>query len=205
VGSAVTVALGPFEDLIAAGLTQIIDEDAALELVATADEPRALHALLAERQPTIALINYMSSADLRVLEALHRRHPDTRVIVLTEHPTAEECDELLALGAAGCIRKDADGQDVLATIHLASRGMRVAPIIESASRVGEDAMYLTPREVEVLRLLQEGRSNAQIAHALSVSVETVRSHARRIYKKLGVSSRRALAPGRPGLRAVTRE
>jgi DNA-binding NarL/FixJ family response regulator len=52
---------------------------------------------------------------------------------------------------------------------------------------------LTPREADVLELLQEGQTNAQIAHALSIGVETVRTHARNIYRKLGVSSRRDLA------------
>jgi DNA-binding NarL/FixJ family response regulator len=52
---------------------------------------------------------------------------------------------------------------------------------------------LTAREAEVLQLLQEGLSNAQIAHALSIGIETVRTHARNIYRKLGISTRRDLA------------
>ena len=56
-----------------------------------------------------------------------------------------------------------------------------------------DSGVLTPREAEVLELLQDGASNAQIAHQLSIGVETVRTHARHIYRKLGISSRRELA------------
>jgi DNA-binding CsgD family transcriptional regulator len=56
--------------------------------------------------------------------------------------------------------------------------------------VGPDV--LTPREAEVMELLQGGRSNAEIAAALHVSIETVRTHARRIYRKLGVRTRREL-------------
>ena len=52
---------------------------------------------------------------------------------------------------------------------------------------------LTAREAEVLELLQQGMSNAQIAHTLSIGVETVRTHARNIYRKLGISTRRELA------------
>ena len=51
---------------------------------------------------------------------------------------------------------------------------------------------LTPREADVLELLQSGRSNAEIAQALHVGIETVRTHARRIYRKLGVRTRREL-------------
>jgi DNA-binding CsgD family transcriptional regulator len=65
---------------------------------------------------------------------------------------------------------------------------------------------LTPREAEVLPLLQQGRSTAQIALALQVGVETIRTHARNIYRKLGVSSRRELAtlPPRASLRDADR-
>jgi DNA-binding NarL/FixJ family response regulator len=52
---------------------------------------------------------------------------------------------------------------------------------------------LTPREADVLELLQEGRTNAEIAHTLSIGIETVRTHARNIYRKLGIASRRDLA------------
>jgi DNA-binding NarL/FixJ family response regulator len=51
---------------------------------------------------------------------------------------------------------------------------------------------LTPREAEVLELLQDGATNAQIAHSLSIGIETVRTHARNIYRKLGIASRRDL-------------
>jgi DNA-binding CsgD family transcriptional regulator len=51
---------------------------------------------------------------------------------------------------------------------------------------------LTPREADVLELLQDGATNAQIAHELSIGIETVRTHARNIYRKLGISSRREL-------------
>ena len=55
---------------------------------------------------------------------------------------------------------------------------------------------LTPRETDVLELLQRGRSNGEIAETLHISIETVRTHARRIYRKLGVSTRRELVARR---------
>jgi DNA-binding CsgD family transcriptional regulator len=68
--------------------------------------------------------------------------------------------------------------------------------VDSLNLEGSD--LLTPREADVLELLQDGATNAQIAHALSIGVETVRTHARNIYRKLGISSRRDLARlGRP--------
>jgi DNA-binding NarL/FixJ family response regulator len=60
-------------------------------------------------------------------------------------------------------------------------------------RLGSEGGELTAREGEVLELLQDGRTNSEIAEALSIGVETVRTHARSIYRKLGVPSRRELA------------
>jgi LuxR family maltose regulon positive regulatory protein len=69
--------------------------------------------------------------------------------------------------------------------------MQLAP--REFDRGGHDATVLTEREAEVLAELQRRRANAQIARDLHISVETVRTHARSIYRKLGVSSRRELA------------
>jgi DNA-binding NarL/FixJ family response regulator len=99
---------------------------------------------------------------------------------------------MLAFGATACLAKSTEARDVLHAIHLASRGLHVLPPagIDGPDAPGPD--LLTPREAEVLELLQSGRSNAEIAQMLHVSIETVRSHARRIYRKLGVSTRREL-------------
>jgi DNA-binding NarL/FixJ family response regulator len=99
---------------------------------------------------------------------------------------------MLAFGATACLAKSTEARDVLHAIHLASRGLHVLPpaVVDSPDPAGPD--LLTPREADVLELLQGGRSNAEIAAALHVSVETVRTHARRIYRKLGVRTRREL-------------
>src|SRR5581483_8586324 len=79
-------------------------------------------------------------------------------------------------------------------IHLASRGLQVTPRA-TAGVSGESrasGRLLTNRETEIVPFLQQGHSNAQVALELQVGVETVRTHARNIYRKLGVSSRREL-------------
>src|SRR3712207_5389054 len=105
---------------------------------------------------------------------------------------------MVSLGAAACLSKEIEARDVINAIHLASRGMHVLP--RSASELSSNnglgvqgSEMLTPREADVLELLQDGHTNAQIAHELSVGVETVRTHARNIYRKLGIASRRELA------------
>ena len=82
---------------------------------------------------------------------------------------------------------------MLHAIHLASRGLHVLPPAQSSRPPPPGPELLTPREAEVMELLQAGRSNARDrAATLHVSIETVRTHARRIYRKLGVRTRREL-------------
>ena len=98
---------------------------------------------------------------------------------------------MLAFGATACLAKNTEARDVLHAIHLASRGLTILPPATLDSTYGGPEV-LTPREAEVLELLQSGRSNAEIANALHVGVETVRTHVRRVYRKLGVKTRREL-------------
>ncbi len=99
---------------------------------------------------------------------------------------------MLAFGATACLAKSTQARDVLHAIHLASRGMHVLPPAGMEIRDAVGPELLTPREADVLELLQSGRSNAEIAVALHVGIETVRTHTRRIYRKLGVRTRREL-------------
>jgi DNA-binding NarL/FixJ family response regulator len=112
--------------------------------------------------------------------------------VLANRPTATESRQMLAFGATACLSKSSEARDVLHAIHLASRGLHVLPPSPDAAPPAPGPDALTPRESEVMELLQNGSSNAEIAQELSISVETVRTHARRIYRKLGVRTRREL-------------
>jgi DNA-binding NarL/FixJ family response regulator len=189
-----TVVLARFEDLIARGLTALIEADSNLEVVATDLDGPALRATLASRRPDVALLNYGSLQTPFEVHGLHVEHPDTRLVVLASRPTAAEANQMLAFGATACLSKETQARDVLNAIHLASRGLQVLPRLRgsglAAGPTGPEP--LTAREVDVLALLQEGRSNSEIALALQVGVETVRTHARNIYRKLGVRTRREL-------------
>jgi DNA-binding NarL/FixJ family response regulator len=190
--TAVRVAVARFEDIVAHGLRALITDDDNLELVADGVDHDALSRELGRTKPDVALLNFGSLSSTVELRELHRLHPDTRLVVLANRPTPSECRQMLAFGATACLAKSTEARDVLHAIHLASRGLHVLPpaTIDGADASAPD--LLTPREAEVLELLQSGRSNAEIAYTLQVSIETVRSHARRIYRKLGVRTRREL-------------
>lgn len=188
----VSVAIARFEDIVARGLRALIDDDASLHLVAADIAHEQLADTLAGHRPQVAILNFGSLLAASEVRDLHRDFPATRLVVLANRPTAAESRQMLAFGATSCLAKSTQARDVLHAIHLASRGLHVMPpaTIEHPELGGPD--LLTPREADVLELLQSGRSNAEIANALHVSVETIRTHARRVYRKLGVRTRRDL-------------
>jgi DNA-binding NarL/FixJ family response regulator len=190
----VTVLLARFEDLVGTGLRSLVGEDPTLRIVAFDVQPERLDAVVAEHKPRVAILNFGSLRAPAELRRLSAAHPATHLIVLANHPTAGECAQLLALGATACLGKDVERRDVLTAIHLASRGLHVLPH-SSPATAGMPLLpdLLTPREAEVLDQLQLGRSNGEIALALSVSIETVRTHARSVFRKLGVKGRHELA------------
>jgi DNA-binding NarL/FixJ family response regulator len=191
----VTVALARFEDLVAHGLRALIAEDPYLDLVADDIPHGQLPRVLGADKPQVAIVNFGSLRSPIEVRDLHAGHASTRLVVLANHPSPSECNQMLAFGATACLSKETQARDILNAIHLASRGLHVLP--KTAREFGltepPGPELLTPREADVLELLQQGRSNAQIAMELNVGVETVRTHARNIYRKLGVKTRRELA------------
>lgn len=190
----ITVILARFDDLFAKGLREVIESDPSLCIVAADVEHRRIPVVLRAHRPDVAILDVGALAKLAEVRELSGRHAATRLIMLARDPSIEECALLLAFGASACLGRDTQSRDVLNAIHLASRGLQVVPRV-GPNRVADRSggQRLTKREAEVLPLLQHGRSNAQIALALRVGIETVRTHARNIYRKLGVSSRRELA------------
>jgi DNA-binding NarL/FixJ family response regulator len=188
----VSVVLAQFEDIVARGLRALIEEEDSLQLVADGVEHEQLTSALSEHRPEVAIVNFGSLSSAAELRDLHRQFPKTRLVVLANRPTSSESRQMLAFGATACLSKSSEARDVMHAIHLASRGLHVLPPAQDLSLPPPGPEVLTPREAEVMELLRSGRSNAEIAQALSVSVETVRTHARRIYRKLGVRTRREL-------------
>ncbi len=191
----VSVVLARFDDLLARGLRELIESDSSLAILAAEVEHERIGVVLRAHRPDVAILDLGALAKLSEVRELTAQHPNIRFVLLGDDPSMEECAQLIAFGASASLARNTQSRDVLNAVHLASRGLQVMP--RASSGAGGGAMAaghrLTGREAEVLPLLQQGRSNAEIALALHVSVETVRTHARNIYRKFGVSSRRELA------------
>lgn len=196
----ITIVSARFEDLVSIGLQKLINEDTNLQLLHCDCELKDLELVVEREQPAVVLLNFGSLPNAAWVYQLHQSRPETRIVVLANRPTPAEANQILSFGATACISKETQGRDIINAIHLASRGMRVLPRqtagpADPLDRYEQlpEADILTAREANVLQLLQDGMSNAEIAHTLSIGIETVRTHARNIYRKLGVSTRRDLA------------
>jgi DNA-binding NarL/FixJ family response regulator len=121
--------------------------------------------------------------------------PSARVVVLTTYETDTDILRAVEAGAAGYLLKDASRTDLVHAVRLAARGETVlAPSV--ATRLFRHARRpthgaLSPREVEVLRLVARGLSNAEIGRELHISEATVKTHLLRTFPKLGVNDRTA--------------
>jgi len=147
--------------------------------------------------PDIILIDlYLPGFDgIQATRAILEDNPGARIIVITSSGEEEDVLNAVRAGAVGYVTKDASRMDVLQGVRSVVAGNRylpphIADMLANAIRVEEEiAKLLTPREIEVLRLVGTGKSNRDIAEALVVGEATVRAHVASLMQKLGLRNR----------------
>jgi DNA-binding NarL/FixJ family response regulator len=189
--SPVTIAISRFDDLLALGLQTALESDPSVSVIARDVSPARLESVLRVDRPQVLILDVGTLRDYVQVREIRLGHPDTCVVLLGHGLSSVDSAQLLAFGASACLATDTQVRDLTHAIHLASRGLQLQALPLSMEARATEPL-LTGREGDVLGLLRQNRSNAQIALALGIGVETVRSHARSIYRKLGVSSRRTL-------------
>jgi NarL family two-component system response regulator LiaR len=145
-------------------------------------------------RPDIVLQDLLMPGGLDGIETTRRireRASSTKVIALTASIDAARMMGVLRAGAAGYIRKDAEPETLLAAVRMVARGRTyIDPAVARlASEPDHLADALTPRELDVVRQLVSGQSNGDIADALGIGEETVKSHVSHVLAKLGVENR----------------
>ena len=128
---------------------------------------------------------------------IREQHPETRVLILTQHEDPQYVLPLLEAGASGFVSKRALGNDLINAVRIVARGdtflypTAATMVVEEIRRRREEKVSpdaLTPRELEILQHIVEGETNAQIAVALSISVKTVEWHRSNLMSKLDMHS-----------------
>ncbi|WP_067823742.1 response regulator [Actinomadura kijaniata] len=202
----VRVLLADDEAMIRAGVRAILESDPRIEVVAeAADGHQAVESVLAHR-PDVALLDIrMPRLDgLAAAAELGRVAPGTRVVMLTTFGEDEYIARALAGGASGFLLKSGDPRELLAGVHAVAGGAaylspqvahQVIRRLDGGGRMARDAAArrrvaaLTPRERQVLGLVGEGLSNAEIAERLRVVEGTVKAYVSAILTRLEVRNR----------------
>jgi two-component system nitrate/nitrite response regulator NarP len=129
------------------------------------------------------------ASGFEVLEALRARPDAPRIVVYTGSAAPNLAREAMALGAAGFCSKRQSPERLIETIIAVARGAMVFPFFDVRTDRTDPFGDLTPRERELLAALPSGRTNAQIAKDLGLSVNTVKFHLKSLYDKLSVRNR----------------
>jgi DNA-binding NarL/FixJ family response regulator len=199
----VRVLIADDQALVRAGFRRLIDSEPGIEVVAeSGDGLEAIDAACRTRTDVVLMDIRMPRLDgLEATRRLLARRPGTRVLILTTFDLDEYVFDALRAGASGFLLKDAQPDELLAAIRVVAGGdALLAPSItrrlieefarRPAARDRPAALdELTARELEVLRLLARGLSNAEIAAELILGEATVKTHVANVLMKLGLRDR----------------
>lgn len=178
--------------VVRVGLAAIINSQPDMITVAEAGNGRQAVELFEQRQPDVTLMDLRIPGlnGIEAIAAIIEKSPRARIIVLTTYSGDEDIFRALQAGARAYLLKDIKGHELLNAIRAVHAGQRPLPP-EIASRLAERVhrSELSPRELEILKLIAKGRSNKEIASSLSISEGTVRVHASNIFGKLGCGDR----------------
>jgi DNA-binding NarL/FixJ family response regulator len=197
----IRIAIVDDQTLVREGLASLLALVPDLTVVGTASDGREALALVAEQAPDVVLMDVRmpGMSGVAATHKIRARYPHTRVIVLTTFDNDEYVFESLRAGASGYLLKNADPDRLAAAIRAVHAGDSILDpavtqkVIQRATHPeGEEPALterLTPRERDVLRLMAEGATNAEIAARLWLAEGTVKNHVSHIRSKVGARDR----------------
>lgn len=185
---AVTVVVGGLDPLLRFGLEHVLAADPGVELLGSDLKNGALEDVVARRAPRVVILGERSEYALLVRLKSRRQPPGVLVLVQQQLLLSG------ALAAAGaiCLARDATAADILAAVHRVAAHGEVSVSADARGVEPRDAGALTRRQMQVFRYLSEDMPYAVIALDMKIGVATVRTHARAVFRKLGVRNRHEL-------------
>lgn len=192
----IRVLIADDHGVVAEGLKHLVEAQKDMQVIALVGDGREAVRVAKEEQPDIVLMDLsmpeMNGAD--ATSAIHERDPKCRVIVLSMYSEREYVRRALKAGAAGYVIKRSASAELVEAIRAVHAGQRyLSPrvadvVIEDQPGGGRDdpLARLSAREREVLQLLAEGKTGAQIAERLKLSQKTVETYRARLVEKLGI-------------------
>ena len=184
------------------GLRLLLERDGDIEVVDDATDGRQATRKVQKLKPDVVVMD-ITMPELNGIDAtqqIHETCPDTRVIILSVHAQAKTISRALQAGAMGYLLKESAGKEVVDAVRTVYAGRRylshqisetvIDDYVKGSQTALEDGPLesLSPREREILQLVLEGKSSAQIAEILFLSVKSVETYRSRIRKKLDVKN-----------------
>ncbi len=204
-GDPIQILIADDHGVLRAGLRALLSAEPGLQVVGeAADGPEALH-MAGKLCPDVVLldISMPGSDGIEITRQLKETLPDARVLILTVHEDESLLRAVIRAGAAGYITKRAIEPELINAIHTVWRGelyvhpvmtrvlLGTSPLSHSENRNGDDdpVELLTPREIQVLRLIARGHTNRQTGEVLNIGVRTVETHRANLMAKLSLRGR----------------
>ncbi len=186
----ITVLLADDHPLVRRGFRRILEDDSSVVVVGEASDGDEAVRLAKLVRPQVVLIDYAMPGmnGVAATRAILRDAPDTKVVVLSMHSEDTLVRHALEAGARGYVLKSAIDLDLAAVVRRAAAGEIVLDprLTPGDALKGDRQSVLTPRELQVLQLICDGKSNREIAAALELSVNTVAVHRANIMNALGI-------------------
>jgi DNA-binding NarL/FixJ family response regulator len=187
--------------IVRSGLKKVLDAKPDLEVVAEAEDGAEAVEKALEEDVHLAILDVSMprKTGIQAVAELHKRKPELKTLVLSMHDSEQFLFEALKAGASGYVLKTGADTDIVDAVRAAMRGESylypsavttlVRDYVDRGGRGDEQFDVLTPRELEVLKLIAEAYTSKEIAEKLFISIKTVDRHRQNILDKLGMRDR----------------
>jgi DNA-binding NarL/FixJ family response regulator len=194
----ITVVLADDHAMFRRALRRLLDVEGNVTVIDEASDLSSAAGRVERRQPRVLVLDLdmPNGSTFQTIRQVRAESPWTEIVVLTTEHSAHVAQQLLAAGAVGFVLKELAETELLEAVRRAARGeefvsARVASGLEALRRTADGGL-LSPREVEIVRLIALGYTSVEIAAKLHLSRRTVETHRARIFAKLELKTRAEL-------------
>ena len=186
----ISIVIAEDQSLLRGALAALLTLEPDIELLAQAQDGEEAVRLVHELKPDVLVtdIEMPGLTGIEASEALRQSGSDTRVLIVTTFARPGYLQRALQAGVLGYVLKDAPSEELADAVRRVAQGQR-ATASELAETAGSAPVVLTARERDILRLVEEGKSNKEIARLLNLSPGTVRNYLAEATQKLGAANR----------------